>query len=99
MKLSGLCGTGKNKQLQRQFLKTQASTGLATDTQQGPFNKTFGVNSNSVTLSDLLLQGFPTWGTFKGSNRREKYIYILFISKLYAYISEYYFQKSLYDYC
>jgi len=30
-------------------------------------------------------QGFPTWGTFNVSNRREKYIYIAFISK-YLYI-------------
>ena len=61
-----------------------------------------------------LKQGFPTWGTctlrgtfaylkgtFKVSNRREKYIYIPFLSKyLYCtYISELYIKKSLYAYC
>jgi len=33
-----------------------------------------------------LMQGFPAWGTFKVGDGREKYIYILFISKyLYVY--------------
>jgi len=40
-------------------------------------------------------------GTFKISNRREKYIknIIDFQTHIYTYISKYYFQKSLYAYC
>jgi len=65
------------------------------------------------THDQVLVQGSPTWytstprgtfaslkaGTFKVRNRRENvFLYYLF-SNVYTYIGEYYFQKSLHDYC
>jgi len=59
----------------------------------------------SLRLYFVIDRGFLTWGpctpgvTFKDINRRENmFIYYLF-PNVYAYISEYYFQKPLHAYC